>query len=413
MNEEIVTGNHDTNGTESKKKRKPFLTWLFGFLIGCIASTVVVTIAVLLVSWVANSNNPIDKETRLKLTLLKTILASDYYEEITEEDYQNGLFKGLMSAANDPYTCYYTPEEFDSIYSDLEGNFQGVGAMLQMDTTIGYPFVVEFIDGGAAGESGEIAEGDFIVAVEGEDVYGQTLDEIVSKVRGEEGTYVTITFEGASGKYDVTLERRKIESPTVKVSDEGDGVWMITITEFDDVTTEQFRKALSEVYANNAKGLVIDLRGNPGGSVDVVCDICREILPKGLIVYTEDKNGQREEYLCDGTKEIQIPLAVLVDSASASAAEIMSGAVKDYGIGTLVGTKTYGKGIVQNIIPLADGSAVKLTTAKYYTPNGINIHKIGIDPDVEVKFDAEKYQENQYDNQKEEAVKIVKEKIKQ
>ncbi|MBQ4276205.1 MAG: S41 family peptidase, partial [Lachnospiraceae bacterium] len=158
-------------------------------------------------------------------------------------------------------------------------------------------------------------------------------------------------------------------------------------------------------------GLIIDLRGNPGGSVDAVVDVCREILPKGLVVYTEDKYGTREEFKCDGDNELTVPLVVLVDGGSASAAEIMAGAIKDHGIGTLIGTKTYGKGIVQSILPLQDGSAVKITTSKYFTPNGNNIHKIGIEPDEEVKFDADAYLDEDRDNQLEYAMEYLKKKI--
>lgn len=159
------------------------------------------------------------------------------------------------------------------------------------------------------------------------------------------------------------------------------------------------------------KGLILDLRGNPGGNLNTVCDIAREILPKGLIVYTEDKDGKRSEYTCDGTKEMKEPLVVLVDSGSASASEILAGAVKDYGIGTLVGTTTFGKGIVQRIISLSDGSAVKLTVSNYYTPNGNNIHKIGIEPDIEEKFDSEAYYNDGVDNQLNKAIEIMNEKL--
>ena len=160
------------------------------------------------------------------------------------------------------------------------------------------------------------------------------------------------------------------------------------------------------------KGLIIDLRSNPGGNLTTVVDIARQLLPKGLIVYTEDKYGERVEYSCDGTHQIEVPLVVLVNGYSASASEILSGAIKDYGIGTLIGTTTYGKGIVQKVISLSDGSAVKLTVSKYFTPNGNNIHKIGIEPDIEVEFDAERYQKDQYDNQLEEARKVIAEKLK-
>ena len=185
-----------------------------------------------------------------------------------------------------------------------------------------------------------------------------------------------------------------------------DNMAYIQITEFDLVTTDQFEKAYDQAKADGMKGLILDLRSNPGGNLSTVCDIARMILPKGLIVYTEDKYGKREEYTCDGANEIKVPLVVLTNGYSASASEILAGAIKDYGIGTLVGTTTYGKGIVQKVINLSDGSAVKLTVSTYYTPNGNNIHKIGIDPDMEVEFDAEQYK-NGVDNQLEKAKEVL------
>ena len=187
----------------------------------------------------------------------------------------------------------------------------------------------------------------------------------------------------------------------------------IQIVEFDDVTIDQFADALATAKGSGMKGLILDLRANPGGSLNAVVEVARMLLPEGLIVYTEDKYGEREEYTCDGTRQLEVPLVVLVDMNSASAAEILAGAIKDYGIGTLVGTTTFGKGIVQQIIPFSDGSAVKLTISSYFTPNGNNIHGIGIEPDIQCEFDAEAYYntENPYDNQLERAREVLKEKI--
>ena len=181
----------------------------------------------------------------------------------------------------------------------------------------------------------------------------------------------------------------------------------IRVAEFDDVTVDQFADALAMARGSDAKGIVLDLRGNPGGNLSAVVDMCRMILPKGLIVYTEDKNGKRSEYSSDGTKELELPLVVLVDRNSASAAEIMAGAIKDYGIGTLVGTTTFGKGIVQQIMPFRDGSAVKITISAYYTPKGNNIHGVGIEPDVVCEFDSDAYYDEDVDNQLEKAVEVL------
>ncbi len=414
----------NTNEIKPKKKTawsviKSILLFIGGSIFGT-AVTVLFIVLILVavfgvsgekISKLAQTSSFVDSETLLKIDQLEKYIDLYYYEDVDKEDLTNGLYYGIMSGVGDPYTVYYTAEEFKEMQASWNGNYEGIGAYLKMNTDVGYAQIEGFIEGGSAKESGIIAEGDYIVAVEGEDTYGMTLDEIVSKVRGPEGTQVTITFEGANGKYDVTLERRKIDTPTVEAEEKEDGIWYIKISEFDSITTEQFRDEYSKAKSAGMKGLIIDLRGNPGGNLDVVVDICCELLPKGLVVYTEDKYGERIEYDCNGKKEIDVPLVVLIDGGSASASEIMAGAIKDYGKGTLIGTKTYGKGIVQSILPLGDGSAVKITTSKYYTPKGNNIHKIGIEPDEEVVFDADKYLEDETDNQLEYALDYLKKEV--
>ena len=411
------------NKPVKKKSAWSVIKYILVFIGGSIVGTVLTVLLVVLIvvgviglngqklSKLASTSSFIDEKTLEKIDVLEKYIDTYYYEDVDDEDLENGLYYGIMSGVGDPYTVYYTPDEFKEMQASWNGNYEGIGAYLKMNNDVGYPQIESFIEGGSAKECGLISPGDYIVAVEGEEVYGQTLDEVVSKIRGPEGTSVNITFEGEDGKYDVTLERRKIDTPTIEVSEKEDGIWYIQIKEFDSVTTSQFREAYQQAKDADMKGLVIDLRGNPGGNLDVVVDICREILPKGLIVYTEDKYGQRNEYSCDGDNEINVPLVVLIDGGSASASEIMAGAIKDYGIGTLIGTKTYGKGIVQSILPLTDGSAVKITTSKYYTPNGNNIHKIGIEPDEEVKFDSDKYLEDETDNQLDYALDYLKDKL--
>ena len=190
-----------------------------------------------------------------------------------------------------------------------------------------------------------------------------------------------------------------------------DGIGYLQITEFDDVTPDQFIEGMAELRESNIKGLIIDLRSNPGGSLQAVCEIARQLLPQGTIVYTVDRDGNREDYTCDGEHEIDIPVVVLVNKYSASASEILSGALKDYNKAKLVGTTTYGKGIVQRIFDLKDGTAIKLTVSSYFTPNGVNIHGVGIEPDVEVEFDADAYSEDKTDNQLNKAVEVIKQEM--
>ena len=220
---------------------------------------------------------------------------------------------------------------------------------------------------------------------------------------------LTIVRAGESDYLSIDVTRRKVNVPTVEFKMLNEDMAYIQISEFDDITVDQFAEALAMARGNNMKGLVLDLRSNPGGSLDAVVEIARMLLPEGLIVYTEDKYENRKEYTCDGTRQLEVPMTVLINGNSASASEILAGAIKDYGIGTLVGTTTYGKGIVQSVMPLTDGSAVKLTISSYFTPKGNNIHKKGIEPDVKCEFDGEAYYGNddRPDNQLEKAKEVL------
>jgi carboxyl-terminal processing protease len=352
-----------------------------------------------------------DKSINKKLGVLEDTIEQYFWQDVDEQTLEDGIYKGLLDSLDDPYSVYYTSEELIAMQEQTEGIYYGIGAYISQDTDAGYVRISGVMKNTPAEESG-LMQDDYIYKVDGEDMQGQDSSYVVSKIKGEEHTYVTITVirEGESDPIDISVERRKIESPTVEYEMYDDGMAYIQITEFDLVTSSQFEEAYNQAKADGMKGLIIDLRSNPGGNLSTVCDIAREILPEGLIVYTEDKYGKREEYTCDGKNEIQVPLVVLTNGYSASASEILAGAVKDYGIGKLVGTTTFGKGIVQKVINLSDGSAVKLTVSSYFTPAGNNIHKIGIEPDVEVEFDSDLYKEGT-DNQLEKAKEVLAEMI--
>lgn len=347
-----------------------------------------------------------DEGVRKKLEILEDTIGELFWKDVDETDLENGLYKGLLSSLDDPYSVYYTNEELIALQQQTEGIYYGIGAYIQ-DGESGYVQISGVIKNTPAEECG-LMQGDYIYKVNGEDMQGKDKSYVVSKIKGEECTTVTLTLirEGASEPLDVDVERRKIESPTVEYEMYDNGMAYIQITEFDLVTSGQFENAYNQARAEGMKGLIIDLRSNPGGNLSTVCDIARMILPKGLIVYTEDKYGKREEYTCKGDNKIDVPLVVLTNGYSASASEILAGAVKDYNIGKLVGTTTFGKGIVQKVINLSDGSAIKLTVSSYFTPSGNNIHGIGIEPDVEVAFDAELYK-NGTDNQLEKAKEVL------
>jgi carboxyl-terminal processing protease len=351
-----------------------------------------------------------DESVNEKLGVLENIIDEYYWQDVDEQTLEDGVYKGLMDSLDDPYSVYYTADELIALQEQTEGVYYGIGAYISQDTESGYVKISGIIKNTPAEESG-LEAGDYIYQVDGEDMYDKDSSYVVSKIKGEENTYVTITVirEGETEPIDISVQRRKIESPTVEYEMYDNGMAYIQITEFDLVTTSQFEEAYEQAKADGMQGLIIDLRSNPGGNLSTVCEIARDILPKGLIVYTEDKYGQREEYTCDGKNEIQVPLVVLTNGNSASASEILAGAIKDYGIGKLVGTTTYGKGIVQKVINLNDGTAVKLTVSSYFTPAGNNIHKIGIEPDVEVEFDSDLYKEDGTDNQLEKAKEVLAE----
>lgn len=347
-----------------------------------------------------------------KIGVLEEMIDDYYLEETDGAAMEEGLYRGLVAALGDPYSVYYSAEELVELQEKTAGIYYGIGARVSLDTDTGLAKIVGVISGAPAEEAGLMA-GDLIYLVDGSSVQGMDLESIVAKVKGEEGTkvHLTVIREGADDYLEFDIERRKLDNDTVSYEMLEEGIGYIQIQEFDDVTVDQFADALATCKGSGMKGLILDLRGNPGGNLSTVCEISRRILPKGMIVYTEDKYGKREEYTCDGEHPLGMPLVVLVDANSASASEILAGAIKDYGIGTLVGTTTFGKGIVQRILKLSDGSAVKLTVSKYYTPNGNNIHEIGIVPDIEVPFEAGPYREDGTDNQLNRAIEVLKEKM--
>lgn len=358
----------------------------------------------------------ITEEAVHKLQALEATINKYFFLEKADNDtIREGLYKGLLSSLDDPYTEYYTAEELEELMRDTEGIYFGIGAYVGLDSVSKLPKISGVIAGSPAEEMA-LRPNDLIYEVDGTTTYGLTLTEAVNLIRGPEGTQVVLTIvrEGAGDYMEVTLTRRKVETPTVEYEMLEDGMALIQVTEFDDVTVDQFADALATVKGSGAKGIILDLRGNPGGSLSAVVSMCRMILPEGMIVYTEDKSGKRSEYTCDGLRKLQLPLVVLIDMNSASAAEIMAGAIQDHQLGTLVGTTTFGKGIVQQIVPFKDGSAVKITISAYFTPNGKNIHGIGIVPDVECEFDGEAYygSEDHPDNQLEKAKEVLREKIK-
>ncbi len=356
------------------------------------------------VSGASEGESVVNSGTISKIAAIETMVNERFYfGDVGEEELQKGICSGMIEALDDKYAAYYTAEELKEQWEKNEGIYYGIGAYVSLDEDTQTPYVSGVIEGTPAQEA-DLRMGDIIYAVDGTKTFQMSLDEVTALIKGEEGTHVTLTLVRGEEVFDQDVVRRRVDRPTVTSRMLDEEIGYIGISEFKDVTVDQFTEAYAVIKGSDAKALVLDLRGNPGGLLDAVVDIGRQILPEGLVVYTEDKNGKRVEYDCDGEKEIDIPMVVLVNGGSASAAEVLTGAIKDYGVGTVMGTTTYGKGIVQKIIALSDGSAIKLTTDGYFTPKGNNIHGKGIEPDIVVEFDAEAYYaEEPVDNQLEAA----------
>ncbi len=408
-----------------KARRKGFIVGLAVMCVAIILLLIIDAVAATLVfsrlRVQTNSAIAMDEDGNIpyteKIEILKDAIKNYFYlSDVTDEQLEDGMYKGLLESLDDVYSVYYTADELNEMLSDSQGIYYGIGAYVSLDTETTLPKISGIIANTPAERAG-LRANDIIYEIDGESTYGLSLSEAVDRIRGEIGTEVElgIVRMGEADVIYVPVTREKVESPTVNYEMYDDGMAYIQITEFDDVTTNQFGLYLDEAKAEGMQGLILDLRGNPGGNLDVVVDIADYFLDTGdMIVYTLDKAGNREDYVSRHRCAVNVPLVVLVDMNSASASEILSGAIKDHEKGTLVGTTTYGKGIVQQIMPLTDGTAIKLTISAYYTPNGNNIHGIGIEPDVTVEFDAESYydEENPVDNQLEKAKEVLAEQLK-
>lgn len=404
-------------GEKMEKKWKDEKQFWKGMISGLLVATVVLCVTLFgskiyqMISGEetrAESTDLLGENVKEKVRLIRKTIDTYYLNDIDNTAMEDGIYKGVVESLDDPYSVYFTEEELDSMMETSSGVYYGVGLYLAQDPDTMEISVIKPMKNSPAGEVGIKAD-DVLYAVEGIPVEGQDLSEVVAQVKGQEGTKVHLTMlRGASReKIDFEVERREIESETVSYEIKEKGIGYLAISEFDDITYKQFQDGMDELEKQGMKSLILDLRGNPGGNLDTVVDIADLLLPRGMIVYTEDKKGVRQEFKSDEAHKFQKPLVVLIDENSASASEILAGAIKDYGIGKLVGTTTFGKGIVQRIISLGDGTAVKLTISKYYTPKGVNIHEIGIEPDVSVEFDQKAYEKNETDNQLDKALELL------
>lgn len=388
-----------------------------GFLLGMVAAFVVIggIIAGMVLSDVdinikglsgKNSEASVSDTASKKLKTLEAVIDAYYLNDINQEDLENGIYKGLLSGLQDPYSVYYTADEYKELMESTEGVYYGIGSLVSQDIKTGAITAIRVFKDSPAMKAG-MKSGDIIYKVDDKEVTGQELDKIVAKMKGKEDTKVKITVYRASEKkyIDLSITRGKVEVPTVeyKMLDKKKGIGYIQIVEFEEVTYDQFSNAVKALKKQGMKSVVFDVRDNPGGMYQIVCEILDDILPEGTLVYTKDKYGNEEKQSSD-KKALNMPIVVLQNENSASASEIFAGAIQDFKAGKVVGTQSFGKGIVQTVLPLNDGSAIKLTIEDYYTPSGKNIHGKGITPDVSVEAkDSDKS-----DVQLEKAVEILK-----
>lgn len=350
-----------------------------------------------------------DASSEEKLSVLKGLIDENYIGDVDEEALEEGIYKGYIQGLEDPYSVYYNEEETKDLYETTEGEYSGIGAVLSQDLESGVITLVQIYEDSPAAKAG-LKDNDILTKVGDIEVTGVDLSEVVTYIKGEKGTDVDLTVLRGEDAEEITVTatRDTVEAQTVKYEMLEGQTGYLSVSEFDSVTYAQYEEAMNELADQGMTGLIVDLRNNPGGNLNTVCEMLDLVLPKGTIVYTEDKDGKRETATSDDEHQINVPMVVLVNGNSASASEIYAGAIQDYGIGKIVGTQTYGKGVVQQIFDLGDGTSVKLTIAEYFTPNGRNIDGEGITPDVEVEYEADE-NNPEADNQLEKALEVMKE----
>ena len=388
------------DGKNSMKAKKNFLQGaLFGALI-MLCGTGVVSCGIRLSE---------DASSEEKLSVLKGLIDENYIGDVDEEALEEGIYKGYIQGLEDPYSVYYNEEETKDLYETTEGEYSGIGAVLSQDLESGVITLVQIYEDSPAAKAG-LKDNDILTKVGDIEVTDMDLSEVVTYIKGEKGTDVDLTVLRGEDAEEITVTatRDTVEAQTVKYEMLEGQTGYLSVSEFDSVTYAQYEEALNELTDQGMTGLIVDLRNNPGGNLNTVCEMLDLVLPKGTIVYTEDKDGKRETATSDDEHQINVPMVVLVNGNSASASEIYAGAIQDYGIGKIVGTQTYGKGVVQQIFDLGDGTSVKLTIAEYFTPNGRSIDGEGITPDVEVEYEADE-NNPEADNQLEKALEVMKE----
>ena len=412
------SGLRDDRNRERNQKRKGRMNGVIGFILGIMTSFVLVDVGFAfafnngnVLSLFLKRNSKLDyKKIEEKTSVLQNIIDRYFLFDEDMTKLEDGIYAGMMNGLGDPYTVYYTKEEYKALNEDTEGKYSGIGAVVSQNPNTKIITIVKIFDNSPANDAG-LQVGDIIYKIDGEEVAGTDMDILVkTKIRGEEGTSFKMTVLRGDERKEVELDltRRSIEVETVAGKMLDNNIGYIAVSQFDAVTSEQFKSNIESLQSQGMTKLIVDLRGNPGGLLDQVVDMLDYILPDGLVLYTEDKYGKREEYYSDGSHELKIPMVVLVNENSASASEVFTATFRDFEWGTVVGKTTFGKGIVQNVLPLGDGTAVKITTQHYYPPSGYDLHKVGIKPDLEVDLNEGAKIGTDSDNQLSAAIDILK-----
>lgn len=322
-----------------------------------------------------------------KLLGLEERIQEDYYQEVSQNNLVDGALKGVFEGLNDPYSQYYTADEFQSLKEQTSGSFVGIGVYIGIDPESNKLTIISPIEGSPAYKAG-IKSGDIVSKVDDESVDSKKIDEVIKKIKGKENTKVKLTVQRDGKELNFDITRKTIVTKSVSNEVMDGNIGYLRITSFDENTYKEFKENLSELESKGVKGLVIDLRDNPGGLLDICVDIADDLIGKGTIVYTKDNTGNKEYYKSD-EKEVNMPMAVLINGGSASASEILTAALVDNGKAIAIGETSFGKGLVQSVKGLTDGTGYKLTTAQYFTPNGDYINGKGITPKIQEKDESE------------------------
>ena len=347
-----------------------------------------------------------------KLNLLEAYTGKYYLNKIDADNVEQNIYKGFAKGLQDPYAEYYTKEEYKQLSEEDSGKYEGIGVSIAKDTDTGYAEVISVFKDQPAYKAG-IKTGDLILAVNKKNTADMELQDIVSEIKKKENKTVVLTIYRDKQSKDYTIKKSSVQLDSVSYKMRDDKTGYIAVSQFLENTGDQFDIAVTSLEKKGMKRLIIDLRDNGGGLLNTCTQMVSRIIAKDkMIVYTKDKAGNKQEFKSDSDETLDVPIVILVNGNTASASEIMTGCLKDYGKATVIGTTTYGKGIVQSIMPLPDGSAIKFTISKYYTPNGTDIHKKGIKPDIEVKMSDKQWKKAQTDEkadkQLEKAIEVLK-----